>query len=351
MCDYVGKSTSPLDHPGAAGRVVARGPVAGGVARPQSGSRTRSGDPPGPFASLSREVRDPALARLIGGLRRRSAPRTLNARRNRPRPRTEGPLTWRLYLVTGGAGFIGSSLARALVARGDTRPRHRQLLAPASARTWPTSPTEIELLEGDIRDDRAAGAGDRTGVEVVFHEAAIASVPQSMAEPLENHAVNATGTLRVLEAARRAGVRRVVYAASSAAYGDEPGAAQGRDHAAGADLALRRQQAGRARSRCRSTRARYGLETVCLRYFNVFGPRQDPKSEYAAVIPKFITAALAGKQPRIFGDGTQSRDFCHIDNVIEANFAAAAATRAAASGGVFNIGCGAGDRSQSASSR
>ena len=242
-----------------------------------------------------------------------------------------------LYLVTGGAGFIGSSIARALIARGDGvrivdnfSTGKRENLAEIADR--------IELLEGDIRDDKLL-AKATAGVEVVYHEAAIASVPQSMAEPLENHAVNATGTMRVLEAARRAGVRRVVYAASSAAYGDEPTLPKvetmapapispyGATKLAG-EVAL--QVYARA----------FGLETVCLRYFNVFGPRQDPKSEYAAVIPKFITVALQGKQPRIFGDGKQSRDFCHIDNVVEANFAAAAADAARASGGVFNVGCG-----------
>jgi UDP-glucose 4-epimerase len=242
-----------------------------------------------------------------------------------------------LYLVTGGAGFIGSSIARALIARGDGvrivdnfSTGKRENLADIADR--------IELLEGDIRDDKLM-ARATAGVEVVYHEAAIASVPQSMAEPLENHAVNATGTWRVLEAARHAGVRRVVYAASSAAYGDEPTLPKvetmapapispyGATKLAG-EVAL--QVYARA----------FGLETVALRYFNVFGPRQDPKSEYAAVIPKFITAALAGKQPRIFGDGKQSRDFCHIDNVIEANFAAATADAAKASGRVFNVGCG-----------
>jgi UDP-glucose 4-epimerase len=160
-----------------------------------------------------------------------------------------------------------------------------------------------------------------------------------MAEPLENHSVNATGTMRVLESARRAGVRRVIYAASSAAYGDDPTLPKvetmrpapispyGATKLAG-EVAM--QVYARA----------FGLETVCLRYFNVFGPRQDPNSEYAAVIPKFITAVLAGKQPRIFGNGQQSRDFCHIDNVVEANFAAAAADGARVSGGVFNIGLG-----------
>jgi len=242
-----------------------------------------------------------------------------------------------LYLVTGGAGFIGSSIARALIARGDGvrvidnfSTGKRENLADIADR--------VELLEGDIRDDKLL-ARATSGVEVVFHEAAIASVPQSMAEPLENQSVNATGTMRVLEAARHAGVRRVVYAASSAAYGDEPTLPKvetmppapispyGATKLAG-EVAM--QVYARA----------YGLETVCLRYFNVFGPRQDPKSEYAAVIPKFITSALAGNQPRIFGDGKQSRDFCHIDNVVEANFAAAGADAGRASGRVFNVGCG-----------
>src|SRR4029077_20040983 len=190
-----------------------------------------------------------------------------------------------------------------------------------------------------IRDDKLLSRAT-SGVEVVFHEAAIASVRQSMAEPLENHAVNATGTMRVLEAARHAGVRRVVYAASSAAYGDEPTLPKvetmppapispyGATKLAG-EVAM--QVYAQA----------FGLETVSLRYFNVFGPRQDPKSEYAAVIPKFITAALAGQPPRVFGDATQSRDFCHIDNIIEANFKAASAPAAQVSGQVFNIACGA----------
>jgi UDP-glucose 4-epimerase len=242
-----------------------------------------------------------------------------------------------LYLVTGGAGFIGSSIARALIARGDGvrvidnfSTGKRENLADIADR--------VELLEGDIRDDKLL-ARATSGVEVVFHEAAIASVPQSMAEPLENQSVNATGTMRVLEAARHAGVRRVIYAASSAAYGDEPTLPKvetmppapispyGATKLAG-EVAM--QVYARA----------FGLETVCLRYFNVFGPRQDPKSEYAAVIPKFITSALAGNQPRIFGDGKQSRDFCHIDNVVEANFAAAGADAGRASGRVFNVGCG-----------
>jgi UDP-glucose 4-epimerase len=242
-----------------------------------------------------------------------------------------------LTLVTGGAGFIGSSLVRALLARGDAvrvidnfSSGKRENLADLADR--------IELVEADILDERALGRAIE-GAEVVFHEAAIPSVPKSMVEPVENHAANATGTLRVLEAARRARVRRVVYAASSAAYGDEPTLPKVETMVpapispyGGSKLAGEIYLHVYARA--------YGLETVSLRYFNVFGPRQDPQSEYAAVIPKFITAALAGRQPRIFGDGTQSRDFCHIDNVIEANFKAASADARQVSGGVFNIACG-----------
>jgi UDP-glucose 4-epimerase len=242
-----------------------------------------------------------------------------------------------LYLVTGGAGFIGSSLARALLARGDgvriidnfSSGKHENLADIID---------RVELVEGDILDDRALAKAIE-GVEVVFHEAAIPSVPKSMAEPLENHAANATGTLRVLEHARRAGVQRLVYAASSAAYGDEPTLPKIETMPpepispyGGSKLAGEQYMQIYAKS--------FGLPTVCLRYFNVFGPRQDPASEYAAVIPKFITTALAGRQPKIFGDGTQSRDFCYIDNVIEANFKAAAGDARAISGRVFNIACG-----------
>ena len=242
-----------------------------------------------------------------------------------------------LCLVTGGAGFIGSSLARALIARGD-RVRVIDNFSSGKRENLADIADRIELVEGDILEDRALARAVE-GVELVFHHAAIPSVPKSMAEPLENHAANATGTLRVLEQARRAGIRRLVYAASSAAYGEDPVLPKLETMApapispyGGSKLAGEQYAQIYARA--------YGVETVCLRYFNVFGPRQDPASEYAAVIPKFITAALAGKQPRIFGDGSQSRDFCYIDNVIEANFKAAIADARAVSGGVFNIGCG-----------
>ncbi|HVT06599.1 MAG TPA: SDR family oxidoreductase [Polyangia bacterium] len=242
-----------------------------------------------------------------------------------------------LCLVTGGAGFIGSSLARALLARGD-KVRIIDNFSSGKRENLADFADKVDLIEGDILDDKAlARAVD--GAELIFHEAAIPSVPKSMAEPVENHAANATGTIRVLEQARRAKVRRVVYAASSAAYGEDPVLPKVETMApapispyGGSKLAGEQYMQIYARA--------YGLETVCLRYFNVFGPRQDPQSEYAAVIPKFITVALAGKQPRIFGDGSQSRDFCYIDNVIEANFKAASADARQVSGGVFNVACG-----------
>jgi UDP-glucose 4-epimerase len=241
------------------------------------------------------------------------------------------------YLITGGAGFIGSSLARALLARGD-QVRILDNFSSGKRENIADFADKVELIAGDILDEaaltRALGA-----VEVVFHEAAIPSVPKSMAEPVENHEANATGTLKVLDRAKKAGVRRVVYAASSAAYGDEPTQPKvetmppmpispyGASKLAGEQY-------------CHVYAKAYGLETVALRYFNVFGPRQDPASEYAAVIPKFITMALGGQTPRIFGDGSQSRDFCFIDNIIEANFKAASVDAALVSGGVFNVACG-----------
>jgi UDP-glucose 4-epimerase len=242
-----------------------------------------------------------------------------------------------LYLVTGGAGFIGSSLARALIARGD-RVRVIDNFSSGRRENLADIADRIELVEADILDQRALGSAV-DGVEVIFHEAAIPSVPKSMKEPYENHAANASGTMCVLEQARRAGVRRVVYAASSAAYGEAPGLPK-IETMPPAPISPYGASKLAGEYYCQVYARAYGLETVCLRYFNVFGPRQDPTSEYAAVIPKFITTALGGQRPRIFGDGTQSRDFCFIDNVIEANFRAAQAPAAQVSGGVFNIACG-----------
>jgi UDP-glucose 4-epimerase len=241
----------------------------------------------------------------------------------------------KLYLVTGGAGFIGSAIARALVARGD-RVRILDNFSSGKRENLAEIADRVEVISASILDDDAL-ARAVNGAQIVFHEAAIPSVPKSMAEPVENHEVNATGTLKVLQAAKAAGVERMVYAASSAAYGSDPRLPKVETMVTapispygGSKLA--------GEIYCQVYTAAYGLPTVCLRYFNVFGPRQDPQSEYAAVIPKFITRVLSGGTPIIFGDGTQSRDFCYIDNVIEANLKAAEAPGAA--GGVFNVACG-----------
>jgi len=238
-------------------------------------------------------------------------------------------------LVTGGAGFIGSSIARVLLRRGD-RVRILDDFSTGKRANLDGMAGPIELIEASILDE-AALARAVDGIDVIFHEAAVASVASSMADPGKTHEVNATGTLRVLEAARRAGVRRVVYAASAAAYGDSPVLPKVETMAptplspyAAAKLA--------GEMYCQVFAAGFGVETVCLRYFNVFGPRQDPMAEYAAVIPRFVSAALAGQGVTIYGDGEQSRDFCFIDDVVEANLAAA--SRPGISGGVFNVATG-----------
>jgi UDP-glucose 4-epimerase len=241
------------------------------------------------------------------------------------------------YLVTGGAGFIGSSLARALLARGD-RVRIIDNFSSGRRENIADFVGGVELVEGDILDPAALRRAVE-GIEVIFHEAAIPSVPKSMAEPIENHEANASGTLRVLHAARAAGARRLVYAASSAAYGDDPTQPKV-ETMSPAPISPYGASKLAGEYYCQVYASAYKFETVALRYFNVFGPRQDPASEYAAVIPKFITAALAGQTPRIFGDGKQSRDFCHIDNVIDANLRAASAPAAQVSGRVLNIACG-----------
>lgn len=239
------------------------------------------------------------------------------------------------YLVTGGAGFIGSAISRALVRRGD-KVRILDDFSSGKRENLADIAGSVEVIEGSILDDTAL-AHAIEGVKIVFHEAAIPSVPKSMAEPVENHEANATGTLKVLQAAKKAGVQRLVYAASSAAYGSDPRLPKVETMVTGPISPYGGSKLA-GEIYCQVYAAAYGLPTVCLRYFNVFGPRQDPQSEYAAVIPKFITLALAGRTLIIFGDGTQSRDFCYIDNVVEANLKAAAAP--GAGGGVYNIACG-----------
>jgi nucleoside-diphosphate-sugar epimerase len=242
-----------------------------------------------------------------------------------------------LCLVTGGAGFIGSSIVRALLARGD-RVRVIDNFFSGKRENLAEVANDVELQEGDIRDD-AALAKAMAGVELVFHEAAIPSVPRSVAEPLACHEANATGTLKVLLAAKKAGVRRVVYAASSSAYGDTPTLPKV-ESMSPSPLSPYASQKLAGEHYMSIFASVYGVETVSLRYFNVFGPRQDPKSEYAAVIPRFVTAALAGQGVTIYGDGTQSRDFCFIDNTVSANLLAGSAPADKASGQVVNVACG-----------
>ena len=242
----------------------------------------------------------------------------------------------RLFLVTGGAGFIGSSLARGLIARGD---RVRVIDNFSSGRRQNLeglSPSDLELIEGDILDP-AQLARAAEGVSVIFHEAAIPSVPRSVDDPEPTNAVNVTGTLNVLQAARRAGVKRVVYAASSSAYGDTPTLPK-IETMPTVPLSPYAVSKLAGELYCQTFHHVYGLETVALRYFNVFGPRQDPQSQYAAVIPRFVTAGLSREAAIVHGDGEQSRDFCFIDNVVSANLLAADAPDAP--GHVFNIACG-----------
>jgi len=241
----------------------------------------------------------------------------------------------RKVLITGGAGFIGSHLARALEARDhsvrvldDFSSGKRANLADLEGR--------VEIVEGSVLDEATLERA-MDGVEIVYHEAAIPSVPRSIAAPMASHQANATGTLNVLEVARRKSVRRVVYAGSSSAYGETPTLPKVETMAT-APLSPYAVSKLAGEHYCQVYARAFGVETVVLRYFNVFGPRQDPNSQYAAVIPRFVTAALEGRRPVIFGDGTQSRDFCYIDNVIEANLLAADAREA--SGKVFNVACG-----------
>jgi UDP-glucose 4-epimerase len=241
----------------------------------------------------------------------------------------------RRALVTGGAGFIGSHLVAGLVAEG-WRVRVLDDLSSGREANLADVRDSVELLRGDVRDERAL-AQAVADVEVVFHQAALASVPLSVAEPLRTHAVNLDGTLNVLEAARHAGVRRVVYAASSAAYGDGEELPKRESMPANpiSPYALHKHT---GEQYCRLYTSLYGLEAVALRYFNIFGPRQDPKSEYAAVIPRFICAALAGEGATIFGDGEQTRDFAYVQDAVRANLLAADAERAP--GAVINVATG-----------
>ena len=236
-------------------------------------------------------------------------------------------------LVTGGAGFIGSNLVRALLERGD---EVRVLDNFSSGYRQNLEQLEVELVEGDLRSyERVATAVK--GVEVVFHQGALPSVPRSIQDPLTSSAVNVEGTLNVLLAARDAGVRRVVFASSSSVYGNAPGMPR-QEAQAVAPLAPYAVSKLAAEQYCMVANRVFGVEAVALRYFNVFGEHQDPLSGYAAVIPKFIRLLLDGERPTIFGDGATSRDFTHVENVVEANLSAAVAP--AAAGRVMNVAIG-----------
>jgi len=239
------------------------------------------------------------------------------------------------YLVTGGAGFIGSHLVRQLLADGH-RVRVIDNFLTGKRANLDEVLGDIELVDGDINDVETVTRCVRD-IDYVLHQAALPSVPRSVADPLTSDLHNVRGTLQLLVAARDAKVKRVVQAASSSAYGDTPTLPK----------VETMRPAPRSPYACSKLAGEsygcaffhtYGLEYVALRYFNVFGARQDPASQYAAVIPKFITAYIRGEAPLVHGDGTQSRDFCYIDNVVQANLRACTAPDAP--GKVFNIACG-----------
>ena len=239
------------------------------------------------------------------------------------------------YLVTGGAGFIGSNIVDELLRRGQ-RVRVLDNFSTGREENVADFASRIDMIRGDVRDEQAVDAAVK-GVDFVLHQAALASVPRSIADPSANNQVNAQGTLNILIAAKRHAVKRVVYASSSSVYGDseelpkvESMTPNPKSPYAVAKLA--------AEYYCRVYGDLHGLPTVSLRYFNVFGPRQDPGSQYSAVIPLFVKALLEGKSPQIHGDGEQSRDFTFISNVVSANLLACEAKITGAR--VYNIACG-----------
>jgi len=245
------------------------------------------------------------------------------------------------FLVTGGAGFIGSNLVQALLNRGDkvrvldnfSTGKRENLDFPGQPRNLLAN---LEVMEGDIADlSTCHKATD--GIEYILHQAAIPSVPRSIALPLESNSANIDGTLNLLVAARDAGAKRLVFASSSAVYGNSPGFPR-EETIRPAPLSPYAVQKLTDEHYLRIFYELYGLETVSLRYFNVFGPHQDPNSEYAAVIPRFIKAFLTDTQPTVYGDGEQSRDFTYVDNIVYGNLLAVEAQDAP--GKVMNLACG-----------
>jgi len=253
----------------------------------------------------------------------------------------KNPRTW---LVTGAAGFIGSHLVQELLNLGqevraldDFSTGSRANLADVERRVGPEAVRRFELIEGDVRDPATCAAAC-AGVKFALHQAALGSVPRSIAEPVLSHAVNVTGFLNVLEAARSAGCERFVYASSSSVYGDEPTLPK-REDGIGQLLSPYAATKRIDEVYANTYRIVYAQPVVGLRYFNVFGPRQDPNGPYAAVIPKWIETFLRGEVPTIYGDGETSRDFCPVSNVVQANVLAAFAPEAAL-GRAFNVGLG-----------
>ncbi len=241
--------------------------------------------------------------------------------------------------VTGGAGFIGSNLAEYLVSNGFSVVVVDNFLTgkESNLKGWAENAGDrLTVLRMDINDTDRLREAFR-GARYVFHQAAIPSVPRSIADPKATERANISGTLSVLLAARDAGVKRVVAASSSSIYGDDPNLPK-KEERVGRPLSPYALSKVATEEYCRLFYQLFGLETACLRYFNVFGPRQDPKSEYAAVVPRFSTRLLAGRAPTVYGDGEQTRDFTFVANVIDANWKAA--THPKAVGEAFNIGCG-----------
>ena len=240
------------------------------------------------------------------------------------------------YLVTGGAGFIGCNLTRFILHQGhdvvvldDCSTGKRENIEETLDR--------IEFIEGDIRD-RATTDKAVAGCAAIFHEAARPSVPRSVEDPVTAHDVNVNGTMTLLEAARAAGVKRVIFAGSSSAYGDQPDSPK---HEGMAPMPISPYASSKVCGEVymRAYAAVYGMETLTLRYFNVFGPHQDPAGAYAAVIPAWVSRLLKGAKPIVYGDGEQSRDFCYIDNVCHANWLAANAPAEGCDGSAINIAC------------